>query len=134
MRSETRLATAVLAVSVAVALGGCQTTGQKDGPDGGPKVDVSAMHGTWMGRGHMDKVRRTFEVWTDEHGNARFRYCYRSECRRSNGHTLTNQVVTPTAIEFRWNGGSLFTFTHKGDTIAGTAGNHNKFEMQRIAH
>lgn len=59
---------------MAVGLGGCQTTAQKDGPDGGPKVDVSAMHGKWMGRGDRDGARRTFEVWTDEHGNAQFRY------------------------------------------------------------
>ena len=98
------------------------------------QADISLIEGKWEGHGKRDGAKRTLEVGTDEAGNPVFRYCYQAHCRRSTGHTLTHQVVTPTKIEFRWNAGALFRFELEGDTLKGTRGHPrpiNIFPMWR---
>lgn len=97
-------------------------------------VDISQIEGKWTGRGKRDGARRTLEVMTDANGQPMFRYCYLSHCRKSNGHTLTHQMITPTKIEFRWNAGPLFRFQLEGDVLQGTRGSPkpvNIFPMTR---
>ena len=128
-----------IAVLLAGALVGCQSTAVRKGESTtsmmGEPIDVTLIAGTWKGKGKRDGARRTLEVRTDEAGNAVFRYCYQSQCRRSSGHTLTHQVITPTKIDFRWNGGPLFRFQLDGAVLRGTRGNPDRpiniFPMRR---
>lgn len=134
MQAKGILSIALLTAAAATA---CQNTMQRRDTSQtgvGPKTDISLIAGKWTGRGKRDGARRTLEVDTDEHGNPIFRYCYLSQCRRSTGHTLTHQVITPTKVQFRWNAGpSLFTFELEGDTLRGTRGRHNVFDMKRTS-
>ena len=134
MEAKRILGAALLA---AVTASGCQSTThtREDTSETttAAKTDVSAIAGKWTGRGKKDGARRTLEVGTDQQGNPIFRYCYLSQCRKSTGFTLTDQTITPTTIQFRWNNGPLFTFELDGEVLRGTRGRWNVFDMQRTS-
>ena len=131
------VAAAILSTAM---LAGCQSTTQvkeASGLEGTPtpdeaesvvKTDVSRMRGKWEGRGDTDGARRTLEVDTDAQGNPWFKYCYLAHCRTNKGHTLTHVSITPTKVNFRWNGGAPFTFELDGEILRGKL----KFPMRTI--